>query len=455
MRTIIALLLAAAVASSPAAAHAATDERRTHTGTIDGADFRVELPERWNGTLVLYSHPYYTPEMDFPIGHANRTETADWLLDHGYALAASNFRGSGFVVEDALTDQLNLLDWFTRNVGTPRHTVTTGSSMGAAIAIMLAERHPRRIDGVAAMCGPLDLNGTWNLALDVTFALRTLLAPDAGIELVRPDDPAASVAALDAAVAEAVETPAGRARIALAAGFANVDGWSSAHQPRPDTLEGRVRAMAALVRQVFVGAFGPGSRADLERRAGGNPSFNVGVNYRQQLARSTQRDLVHRAYRDAGLDLGADLAALARTPRIAPDPGALAYMYRHAVPRGTARVPVVTLHNVADAADPAHERWYADRVARRGDRDDLRQLWVGRATHCAFSAAEEITTMRALFERIDTGRWPSTQPARLNAAAARFDEPLHKVFDFETFTDLPRPPAFTVFTPGRPLRPSA
>ncbi len=327
--------------------------------------------------------------------------------------------------------------------------------MGAAIAIMLAERHPRRIDGVAAMCGPLDLNGAWNQSLDVTFGLRTLLAPDAGIDLVRPRDAAASVAALDAAVTEAVETPAGRARVALASSFGNVDGWNSAHEPRPTGVEEQIRAMAALDQVLHVGTFGPGGRVDLERRAGGNPSFTVGVNYRQQLARSTQRDLVRRAYRDAGLDLEADLDALARAPRIAPDPEALASLYRFAVPRGTTPAPVVTLHNDADGAEPGHERWYADRVARHGDGDRLRQLWVGRATHCALSAAEEITMMRTLFERLDTGRWPSTEPARLNAAAGLFDEPLHQVFDFATFEDAARPPAFTAFTPGPLLRPSA
>lgn len=441
-----------AEAGEPAAENTAT---RVYTASIDGAAFRVEVPARWNRTLVLYSHPYYTPEVPAGIGHANRAETQTWLLDHGYALAASDFTGrDGFVVKEALEDQRKLLDWVDHNVGRPRRTVATGSSMGAALSIMLAERGPRRIDGVAAMCGPLDLGGTWNVSLDITFALRTLLAPDADIDLVRPRDAAAGVAALNAALGAALDSARGRARVALANAFGNVEGWNSAHRPQPPTVEGQIRDMAALDQIFFIGTFGPTGRVDLERRAGGNPSFNTGVDYRRQLARSTQRDLVAQAYRDAGADLDADLDALAAAPRIAPDPAARAWMHRNAVPRGTTPAPVITLHNVADGADPANERWYAEQVSRRGDASKLRQLWAGRATHCAFSAAEEIVMMRALFERVETGRWPSLRPEQLNVQATRFAEPFHKVFDFATFQDLPQPPAFTRFSPGHLPRPA-
>ncbi|MBM0224433.1 MULTISPECIES: hypothetical protein [Micromonospora] len=67
-----ALVAAGGMAVPPVAVSAASTTasgRRTITGTIDGADFRVELPQSWNGTLVLYSHGY------LPEGCA----TAGWL----------------------------------------------------------------------------------------------------------------------------------------------------------------------------------------------------------------------------------------------------------------------------------------------------------------------------------------------------------------------------------------
>jgi hypothetical protein len=30
-----------------------------HTGVIDGARYRVEVPSNWNGTLLLYNHGIY------------------------------------------------------------------------------------------------------------------------------------------------------------------------------------------------------------------------------------------------------------------------------------------------------------------------------------------------------------------------------------------------------------
>jgi len=96
----------AASASNPATP--AADGRHSYSGTIGGADFRVEVPERWNGTLVLYSHGYLPPGFpSFGIALTNRppdrSETEAWLLEHGYALAASQFKdgGIGYQIENA------------------------------------------------------------------------------------------------------------------------------------------------------------------------------------------------------------------------------------------------------------------------------------------------------------------------------------------------------------------
>jgi pimeloyl-ACP methyl ester carboxylesterase len=126
-------------------------------------------------------------------------ETETWLLEQGSALAASDFTGrTGAQYDQGPRDQLALLDWFTEHIGAPARTIATGSSMGATLSIMLAERHPDRFDGALAICGPLDLGGTWNMSLDVTFAIKTLLAPAADIDLVSPRDPMASVHVLQA-----------------------------------------------------------------------------------------------------------------------------------------------------------------------------------------------------------------------------------------------------------------
>jgi len=463
---LVSLLTGAATAAAATAATtttaATTEGRHSYTGTIAGAQFRAEVPDHWNGTLVLYSHGYQPAGFPF-FGVAltnrppDRSETEAWLLDHGYALAASQFQneGIGYQVHNALRDQTALLDWFGASVGKPRHTVATGQSLGATIADLLAERNPHRFAGVATFCGGHDPVGLFNVVLDLNFAVKTLLAPGQDIEVVHVTDPERSTKALVQAIEQAFTTPQGRARLALVGAFNNIPGWFSAHLPRPTDVTEWIRQQAAWIENAYTIGLGPSARADIERVAGGNPSWNVGVDYGRQLARSSQQALVRRAYRAAGLDLRDDLDRLADAPRIAPDKDAVAFLYRYGVPQGSTPVPVVTLHSTGDGgAVSDQERSYADLVRRNGDPSRLRQLYVDRGMHCSYSAGEEIATLRTLFARIDSGRWPDTSPPAMNDAAGELGDAYKLVLDFGTFTDAPMEPAFTEFTPPRFLRPS-
>lgn len=459
--TVLALLGGLVGSGSAAAAAertAGADQRRSLTGTIGGADYRVEVPDRWNGTLLLFSHGYYPAEFgEAPSLVTNAVESEEWLLDHGYALAASEFQGGGveYKVEDALHDQIALLDWFSDNIGRPHRTVASGQSLGVAIATLLAERYPHRFDGVLAICGAYDPLAAFNATLDVNFAVKTLLAPDVDIDLVGADDPAASRDALQAAVDRVRSTPEGQARLALAAALGNITGWYASLEPRPTELTDWISQQTDWVYWANIVGRGPVAVADIEQRAGGNPLWNIGVDYARQLARSSQYDVVKRAYRAAGLDLRADLARLAAAPRIAADPEAVRYMYRYGVPRGTTPTPVLSLHTTGDGgAPPDQERWYAEQVSRNGEPSLLRQVYVERGGHCSFSAAEEVTALRTLLTRIDTGRWPVVSPRRLNAAANEFDPHFHQVLDLGTFMKAVMPPAFTRYTPPPALRAS-
>ncbi len=455
------LTTGAQAGAAVASAETADAGRRSYSGEIGGAAYRVEMPARWNGTLLLYSHGYL-PE-GFPvmaIALTNRpapfgTPTEEWLLQAGYALAASNFAGvTGYQVKQGLTDQIALLDWFEANVGRPRHTIATGQSMGAALAVLLADTHPDRFSGVATFCGAYDVLGLWNTVLDVTFVVKTLLAPGEDIDLVRPRDPSASFEALQRALDRAAMTPAGRARLSLAASVNNITGWYSARLPEPALAIERILQQKEWIKNAYA-LLGTIAREDLEAKAGGNPSSNVGIDYAAQLRRSAQTELVQRAYGAAGLDLRADLAALAEAPRVGAEPGAVRFLRRYGVPTGRTPVPVVSLHTTGDGgAVPDQERWYAGLVRRHGDPDMLRQLFVRRGGHCSFTAAEEITTLQALVARIDAGSWRELSPATLNAAAGAFDLRHQFAFDFSTFTDGPVTPSFTEHRPPRFLRPS-
>jgi pimeloyl-ACP methyl ester carboxylesterase len=465
LATALAVLLMTTIVAGWEATAAERDYpgRQSYAGEIDGAKYRVETPENWNGTLLLYSHGYAPAGFPADIATTNRPEpfgrpTEQWLLDHGYALAASAYTDPyGYFGGYAPDDQLALLEWFTDHVGRPEHTISSGQSLGGTTAVQLADQHPDQIDGVLTFCAGYDPLGQWNTALDLTFAIKTLLQPDRDVALVNPQNDAEAwedTLSLQRAVDKAAETPAGRAKLALIGSFGNVTGWYSARYAEPATDEEFVAQQKEWVKNAysFLGTLG---RVDLEQKVGGNPSWNVGVDYTRQLVRSAQTDRVRRAYREAGTSLKSDLAALAAAPRITADQDAVQFMYRHGVQTGNMPVPMLTVHTTGDGgAVTDQERWYAGQVKRHGDSANLRNLYVHRGGHCTISAAEEITAVTALQRRLDSGTWPNLSPGTLNQASAALPRELQSVFDFSTFTDGQDTPRFTRFTPPKYLRPS-
>jgi len=403
------------------------------------------MPRRWNGRLLLFSHGYIPPDRpNLPAAAAIDPVVGGRLLDRGYALAASSYASTGWAVADALADQEGVLRRFRAQFGAPRATVAWGDSMGGLITAGLLQRHPRQFAGGLAMCGVLGgAVSFWNSSLDLAVAFRALMARDADpavarrasrLALTRISDPRANVTGARAVLSAAQRTRAGRARIALAAALIDLPAGAGLERAQFQALRTRL-------------AFAFGYRAELERRAGGNPSWNAGVDYAAQLNRSTGRDEVDALYGAAGLDLRADLAALAAAPRVSAQPRARGYLQRNLVLDGRLAVPLLTLHTTADWIVPVqNERAFAN-VAGRSSL--LRQLYVRRAGHCAFTDAEMLTALDVLFARIDTGRWPAT--TALNAAARRLG-PAYAGFASSHAVPLKAPPAFTVTAPSPLLR---
>lgn len=461
----------AATAQAATATASATRDpgRHTYEGTIDGADYRVETPEDWNGTLLLYSHGYVPagflpPGQEPPTAMTNRPlpngQTSEqWLLDHGYALAASNYKGvTGYQLQQGAKDQLRLLDWFERKIGAPERTISTGQSMGGGLAVKLANENPSRFDGVAAFCAGYNSLAQNNSSLDLTYAIKTLLAPDRDVRLVNPlsfDEAMADLTSIQAAVDRAFQTPDGRAKLALIGSLNNVSGWYSARYAEPTNDREFLEQQKEWVKWAY-SMLGTVGRLDLEARAGGNPSWNTGVDYRRLFQKSAQGERVRRAYARADqARLKADLAALNAGPRIAADRQAVAFMRRD-VPSGHLPVPTLTLHSTGDGgAIVDQERWYAEQARKHGTANLLRQTWVHRGGHCTISGAEEIVAIQSLERRIKSGRWPNLSPRKMNAAAAAMPDDLQFVYDFSTNgTDEPDVPRFTNFTPPRSIRPT-
>jgi pimeloyl-ACP methyl ester carboxylesterase len=406
--------------------------------------YLIEVPSPWNGTLVLYSHGYsFSPSPATDVGDP---ATRAWLLANGYALAGSSYATSGWALQQAFQDQIAVLDVFNTKVGHPERTIAWGHSLGGMITAGLVQLFPNRFTAALPMCGVVAGGpGVWNQGLDSEFAFLTLAAPGA-FKLVNftAADVGANFSAASQALALAQTTPQGRARIALSAALADVPGWFDPATPEPAKTDYAAQEVNQFnwdnSPDFLFGFFG---RFELEVRAGGNFSWNTGVDYHEQLARSTDRAEVKALYKAAGLDLEKDLAKLNDTPRIAANPDAVKYLTKYITYNGDIDMPVLAMHTTGDGlVEVTDEQAYASVVKSAGDSSLLRQVYVHRAGHCTFTPAETISAFKTLVRRIDTGHWVGTGPEAMNTQAAE----LGPVFNVA-------PPSFIHFVPGQFLRP--
>jgi pimeloyl-ACP methyl ester carboxylesterase len=400
---------------------------RDLSGSLAGAAYAIKVPAGWNGTLLLFSHgTILPPARGMPAVRGSQvlaTTTPalskpeqDWFLGHGYALAASAFsRPEGWAVEQAVPDQIALLDHFRRAIGPPQRTIAWGDSQGGLDTVLLLERYPDRFSGGLSVCGMLAGGlSFFNWDLDMFVALNALLAPGRIVHAGAQTRAGIDASQADNLVLAAQAEATGRARLALVAALEDFPEWFDPQNPSPEALPDRQAALVSWIRFEL----GTAWREDVETRAQGNPSWNTDVDYAQRFQGSTVRRDVEALYQAAGLDLGQDLARLNAAPRIAADPQAVKYMTTFGQPGGALRKPLLTLHSTADGRVlPGNERTYAGMVARQGDPAQLRQVYVRRAGHCSLTDGEVIAAFQALAQRVTTGRWPSLDPARLNAQA--------------------------------------
>jgi pimeloyl-ACP methyl ester carboxylesterase len=431
-RLLVAVAAAAAIVAPATSAAAAARQTCGGTGSVttvsnslaDGATYEIQCPAgSWNGTVFLYSHGYVVPGSPNPAQDVGDPVTGAWLLGHGYALAGSSYATTGWAIQQALPDQIGTLNVFRATYGRPRQTIAWGHSLGGIITAGLIQRYPNRFTAALPMCGVLSGGvATWNSALDSEFAFQQLLASSVGLQVVNITNPTANLGIAEQAAAAAQATPAGRARLALAAAFGDTPGWFTPLSPEPAATDYAAQEANQFLWDTQVDfPFVFDFRANLETDAGGNPSWNTGVNYTSQLRKSADYAEVVALYKAAGLNLRTDLRTLNHAARISADPKAVSYLAKNIAFNGQISMPVLTLHTTGDGlVVPENEQAYAAVVHKAGNSRLLRQVFVSRAGHCAFTPAETIAAVQVLLNRISTGKWNALalQPASMNAAAA-------------------------------------
>src|SRR5262245_5371990 len=124
-------------------------------GVYDGGLYRIEVPEKWNGELVLFAHGFVANAG--PNGSNLRVgvhRIREHLVEQGFAWAASSYRCNGYVPGQGLLDTVALRDLFTKsnNGRAPQRTYLTGESMGGHVTLLGMQEFPTMFAGGLAMC---------------------------------------------------------------------------------------------------------------------------------------------------------------------------------------------------------------------------------------------------------------------------------------------------------------
>lgn len=388
----LAVVIGVALALAPATSHA-----QTHfEGEIGpGSSYEIDVPAAWNGSLVLYVHGLV--QADLPVMPPSLQPQYDvvraTLLSTGFALAASSFSSNGWALDDAVRRTHQLSGIFKSKVGAPRRTFLMGTSMGALVAIKLAETQASHYDGALALCGPvggalaeLQYIGDGRVLFDAYFGgvlPGTPFAVPPGTTFLSPLDPGGPSLLFLQVVA------------ALAADLDSLIRWANAARL---PYNGKELVDSALA---FIGFSLRYTNDFIERVNGKLPYDNSTATY----VVSVSNDPILNAFLTGKLNVDVE--------RFESDPAAVNYYERNYTPSGRIGIPVVTLHNTRDPAIPfGHELLFAAAVAGAGRTNLLAQQPIDRWGHCAFTTAEVQTAFGDLVQWVETGVKPESDDAR-------------------------------------------
>jgi len=121
------------------------------TGTLDGADFALRIPDPWNGMLVIICRGYSSTPVNPVMWLSFAT-----MLNQGFAIAASNYGAVGSCVSKGVDSTYNLTRYIIDNYNVTGKVFLYGLSMGGAIALLLGEKYPDVYSGVLDLFGPKD-----------------------------------------------------------------------------------------------------------------------------------------------------------------------------------------------------------------------------------------------------------------------------------------------------------
>ena len=128
----------------------ALDGATAYWGIHSGAGYRIEVPDAWNGDLVVWAHGYRGTGLALTVDNHPLREL---LIAYGYAWAASSYSRNDYDVATGVQDTHALTKRFNGIVGKPDKVYLSGASMGGHITAVAIEQYKNTYDGALPICG--------------------------------------------------------------------------------------------------------------------------------------------------------------------------------------------------------------------------------------------------------------------------------------------------------------
>jgi pimeloyl-ACP methyl ester carboxylesterase len=369
---------------------------KAYFGSYSGGIYRIEIPAKWNGELMLSAHGFTTN--GGPQGSLLRVGLPgirQHLIDNGFAWAASSYRCNGYVPGMGLEDTMALVELFTKfNNGTaPRRTYLTGGSMGGHVTLLGMHEFPTSFAGALAMCpaGPE--------LFDYFTAVGAAAEVVTGVKFQHTDTMQQDMAKVTEILGQAPNyTEKGRQ---LASVEINISGG-----PRPFAVEGLA---SRFIGNISGAALAGGTSAS--NRAVTNTHIKYAIDEDLGLSADKLNSMVRRKAADNEI----------RNP-MGP--------YDELVPfDGKIERPVLTMHGTGDLYVPIHLQQILNRaVAAAGKSDLLVQRIYRIPGHCGFSVPEQEQAFDDLVNWVRNGVKPKGDNVfgDLRDAGRTFTNPIRK-----------------------------
>jgi len=383
---------------------------RVVTGEVGpGSLYALYIPTNWNGDAIYFAHGIRPPLDPITLDANNQDNflaVRDELGGLGYAFAYSSFSENGLAVKDGAQRTHQLRAFLNSELpGKPAHNYLAGYSLGALVALDLADRFPGQNDGALAMCGmvggtPRELQYVGDVRALFDYYYPGVLP---GNVISVPTPPPTIPEVQGRVIAAIMANPLGLYAIASTAqtplAFAPIGNVGDPTSPAFQSLVGSL--VTALYYQLL------GTPDVLGRTHGHSPYDNRNVIY-------TMGTLVAPAPVPSAL-IASMIAASNGTPTVPGvtrydiTPDAQNYLDKYYVPTGGLSIPVVSVHNFWDPLVPFfHERALAEAATAAGASGMLLQRGVPNYGHCNFSTPLVVSSFQTLANWVTTGVKPAS-----------------------------------------------